>query len=79
VVRVYLRHLFRILPDAASEQLGRLSSHPSFRGRCLPDLGVVRPPNVGKREWFYGEPADPSGREGGRSISRPSSGAPADR
>ena len=27
-------------------------SHRSFRGRARPDASVVRPPNMGKQEWF---------------------------
>jgi len=50
--RFCLRELIRALPDAAAERIARLSSHPSFRGRCLPNPGVVRPPGVGKKEWF---------------------------
>jgi hypothetical protein len=45
----------RVLPDAASERIGMWSSHPSFRGQRPSDLSIVRPPNVGKREWFYRE------------------------
>jgi hypothetical protein len=38
--------------DAAVERLWTLGSHPSFSG-CRPtDLGVVRPPNMSKAEWF---------------------------
>jgi hypothetical protein len=53
-MRLALGELCRVLPDAACERIAMLSSHPSFRGPCLPDPGVVRPPNVGKKEWFYG-------------------------
>ena len=38
--------------DAAAERVSSLYSHRSFHGRCEPDFGVVRPPNMGKKEWF---------------------------
>ncbi len=53
MARFTLTEIWRLLPDAACERIARLSSHPSFRGRCQRDLGVVRPPDIGKREWFY--------------------------
>src|SRR5258706_8825375 len=52
-LRFCLGELTRALPDAAAERIAKLSSHPSFHGRCLPNAGVVRPPGVGEREWFY--------------------------
>ena len=54
-LRLLLREILRVVPDAAAERVAALSSHPSFHGRRPPNLGVVRPPNVGKHEWFYGE------------------------
>ena len=58
--RLFLVELCRMVPDVASERIGMWSSHPSFRGKRPSDLSIVRPPNVGKREWFYG------GTEGAR-------------
>jgi hypothetical protein len=55
VARLFLVELCRMLPDSASERVAMLSSHPSFRGRRPSDLSIVRPPNVGKKEWFYGD------------------------
>ena len=40
------------LVDVAAERANALYSHRSFHGRGTPDPGVVRPPNMGKREWF---------------------------
>ncbi len=54
-LRLLARALMTILPDAMSERIAALSSHPSFHGRRPSNLGVVRPPNVGKREWFYAD------------------------
>ena len=53
MLRLVISELCLAVPDAACERIALLSSHPSFRGRCLRDLGVVRPPDVGKKEWFY--------------------------
>ena len=53
--RLGIAELCRVLPDAACERIAMLSSHPSFRGPCLRDPGLVRPPNVGKKDWFYGD------------------------
>jgi hypothetical protein len=58
VARLFLVELCQMLPDAASERIGMWSSHPSFRGQRPSDLSIVRPPNVGKREWFYRETED---------------------
>src|SRR3954469_2787819 len=46
------RHLIFLLCDAAAERVNSLYSHRSFHGRCQPNPGVVRPPNMGKSEWF---------------------------
>ena len=40
------------LVDVAAERVNALYSHRSFHGRGKPDSGVVRPPNMGKRECF---------------------------
>jgi len=56
MLRFLILEFWRALPDAVCERIALLSSHPSFRGRRPRDLGVVRPPNVGKKEWFYSEP-----------------------
>jgi hypothetical protein len=53
LVRFAFGEFVWLLCDAADEWLNlKLSSHPSFRGRCRPNPGVVRPPGVGKDEWF---------------------------
>jgi hypothetical protein len=41
-----------VLVDVTMEWLNNLYSHRSFHGRRQPDPGVVRPPNMGKQEWF---------------------------
>jgi hypothetical protein len=44
----------RVLCDVTAERINTLYSHRSFHGRCAPNPGLVRPPNMGKREWFGG-------------------------
>jgi hypothetical protein len=57
LVSFAIGELVWLVCDAADERLNqKLSSHPSFRGRCLPNPGVVRPPGVGKKEWFFATP-----------------------
>jgi hypothetical protein len=56
VTRFTVGQLLWLLCDAADEWANKkLSSHPSFRGRCLPNTSLVRPPGVGKQEWFYSD------------------------
>lgn len=38
--------------DIAAERTNSLYSHRSFHGRGRPNPGMVRPPNMGKAEWF---------------------------
>jgi len=49
-----------ILMDATVERLWTFGSHPSFTGRRPSDLGVVRPPNMSKAEWFHAGSSPPS-------------------
>jgi hypothetical protein len=46
------RELSWLLCDALAERASTLYSHPSFRGRRLPNPGQVRPPNMSKKEWY---------------------------
>jgi hypothetical protein len=56
--RLLIASIPRLLIDAAVQRLWTLGSHPSFSGRRPSDLGVVRPPNMGKAEWFHPESSD---------------------
>ena len=49
---VVLWELVLLVVDVAAERVSVLYSHRSFHGRRRPDLGVVRPPNMSKDEWF---------------------------
>jgi hypothetical protein len=48
--------LSSLLTDIAMEWANCVYSHRSFHGRARPNSGVVRPPNMSKREWFNPEP-----------------------
>src|SRR5258705_99902 len=54
-VRLFIGELCRMVPDITCERVAMLSSHPSFRGPRAPDSSIVRPPNMGKKQWFYSE------------------------
>jgi hypothetical protein len=56
--RFVASQLMWLLCDVAGERVSNLYSHRSLHGRCLPNPGVVRPPNMGKQEWFYGSESD---------------------
>jgi hypothetical protein len=47
-----VRELFFLACDVAIDRINTLYSHRTFHGRTRPNPGVVRPPNMGKREWF---------------------------
>lgn len=51
-IRFVVRELSWLLCDATAERVATLYSHPSFRGRRLPNPGQVRPPNMSKKEWY---------------------------
>ena len=54
-IRFVARQVMWLFCDAAAERVSNLYSHRSFHGRCRPNMTLVRPPNMGKREWFYGD------------------------
>jgi hypothetical protein len=54
--------LLAVVVDAGFERISSLYSHRSFHGRCTPDPGVVRPPNMSKAEWFGAAQASSSDR-----------------
>jgi hypothetical protein len=49
------RAVLSLLCDVAAERVNGLYSHRTFHGRCRPDPGRVRPPNMSKAEWFDSE------------------------
>ena len=50
--------IFFLLCDASAERVNSLYSHRTFHGRCRPNPAMVRPPNMGKQEWFQTEAVD---------------------
>jgi hypothetical protein len=47
-----------LLCDAAAERVNALYSHRTLHGRCRPNPAMVRPPNMGKQEWFQADSFD---------------------
>ncbi len=65
LARFVCSRVLALLVDVTVERANTLASHRSFHGRGEPDLGVVRPPNMGKKEWFdaaFEKPSTPGGR-----------------
>jgi hypothetical protein len=44
--------LYGLLIGAAAEWIAKLTTDASVRGRCLPDLRMMRPPGVTRELWF---------------------------
>jgi len=53
LIRFCSMSMLSLAIDATVERLWTFGSHPSFSGRRPPDFGMVRPPNMGKKEWFH--------------------------
>src|SRR5262249_2788761 len=51
-VRFAVAELIGLLIGAGAEWLAKFTSDSSTRGRCLPDLRVMRPPGVSREQWF---------------------------
>jgi hypothetical protein len=47
-----MRQTGALVVDVAMDRINALYSHRSFHGPGRPNPGVVRPPNMGKKEWF---------------------------
>lgn len=54
LVCFFVRELIHLLFGAGSEWIAKLSTDNSVRGRCLPDLRMMRPPGVSRELWFAG-------------------------
>ncbi len=46
--------LLGLLMGAAAEWMAKVSTDSAVRGRCLPDLRMMRPPGVTQKLWFAG-------------------------
>jgi hypothetical protein len=51
-VRFALTELTGLLMGAAAEWIAKLTSDRCVRGRCLPDLRMMRPVGVSRESWF---------------------------
>lgn len=51
-VRFLLAEFSDLLIGAGAEWLAKLTTDSSVRGRCLPDLRMMRPPGVPRELWF---------------------------
>ncbi len=51
-VRFLLSEFIGILSGVGAEWIAKLTTDRSVRGRCLPDLRMMRPPGVARELWF---------------------------
>jgi hypothetical protein len=68
-IRFLLGEFLGLLWGAGGEWIAKLTTDRTVRGRCLPDLRMMRPPGVSRELWFAGAcPSGRSGAEGERSM-----------
>ncbi len=60
-LRLVFAELVGLTVGAATEWISKWTTDPSVRGRCLPDLRMMRPPGVPQRIWFAGRCTHASG------------------
>jgi len=53
-VRLALAELTGLLRGAMAEWIAKLTTDRCVRGRCLPDLRMMRPVGVSRESWFRG-------------------------
>jgi hypothetical protein len=53
-VHFALAELVGLMMGAAREWMTKLTTDSAVRGRCLPDLRMMRPPGVTQKLWFAG-------------------------
>ena len=53
-IRFLLGEFIGLLTGAIAEWIAKLTTDNSVRGRCLPDLRMMRPPGVPRELWFAG-------------------------
>jgi hypothetical protein len=54
-VRFVLAEWIGLTIGAGAEWIAKLTTERSVRGRCLPDLRMMRPPGVTREVWFAKE------------------------
>lgn len=53
-IRFLLGEFVGLLNGAGAEWIAKLTTDSAVRGRCLPDLRMMRPPGVSRELWFSG-------------------------
>ena len=53
-IRFLLGEFLDLLIGVGAEWIAKLTTDSSARGRCLPDLRMMRPPGVPRELWFAG-------------------------
>jgi hypothetical protein len=53
-LRFFLSESIGLMIGSGGEWIAKLTTDRSVRGRCLPDLRMMRPPGVPKELWFAG-------------------------
>ena len=53
-IRFLLGEFVGLLSGIAGEWIAKLTTDSSVRGRCLPDLRMMRPPGISRELWFTG-------------------------
>lgn len=53
-IRFPAAELSGLIRGACREWIAKLTTDSSVRGRCLPDLRMMRPPGVPRELWFAG-------------------------
>jgi hypothetical protein len=56
-IRFTLGELAGLVISAGAEWIAKLTTDKSIRGRCLPDVVMMRPPGVLREVWFAAAPA----------------------
>ncbi len=52
--RFVVAEFIGLMAGAVTEWIAKLTTNSSVRGRCLPDLRMMRPPGVPRELWFAG-------------------------
>ncbi len=53
-IRFLLGEFVGLVSGVSAEWIAKLTADSSVRGRCLPDLRMMRPPGVPRELWFAG-------------------------
>jgi hypothetical protein len=53
-VRFFLAELLGLTIGAGTEWIAKWTTDNSVRGRCLPDVRMMRPPGIPREIWFAG-------------------------